>query len=238
MTMPRVTRRYAIKLSTGALVAAAAYPYVTQVVAGEEPVGWEDFLVLLRELSNAQFDDSWDQESYTAKVASLISRLRRDDEDIVEFTERYKNRSSNFPEIRRLHRETQFGVSLVEFEEGEEIPLHDHPDMTGVILCTQGRVKVDHYDRLPEVSERNRPLLAEERSLDMKPGDIAALTVKQGNIHTLRALEFTRMIDVFTPPYNLDRVSRSKYFKIGSEPYQERQGVFEAQESSSPRFTD
>ncbi|MCY4143397.1 MAG: hypothetical protein OXG08_06905 [Gammaproteobacteria bacterium] len=236
--MPRVTRRTAIKISSGALLAAVTYPYMNQALANEELVEWDDFLSLIRDLSGEQFEESWDQESYTAKVTSVVSKLRTDDEYIEKYIESYRNWSPNFPGIRDLHRESQFMVSLLEFEKGEKIPLHDHPDMTGVILCTQGRVKVDHYDRLQEVSERKRPLLQEERSLEMKPGDIAALTVDKGNIHALHALEFTRMIDVFTPPYNADRINRSRYFKIDSNPYQERPGVFEAVESVSPRFPD
>ena len=228
-----------IKISGSALLAATALPLSRSLQADEdETVSWSRFLDMCRELSSTQFEDEWNQDTYTQKVEDLMLRLRVEDDYITKFTDRYNNWSSDFPEIRSLHRETQFMVSLLEFEKDEVIPLHDHPDMTGVVLCTQGQIKVDHYDKLEEQSGQDLPLLQEERSLEMSSGDTAALTVKRGNIHTLHALEFTRMIDVFTPPYNRDRIIRSRYYKIGNEPYEDRNGVFEAAVSNRPSFPE
>ncbi len=227
--MSQISRRTFFQLSGGSLLAFGAFPFWRPILAFEdESVGWVQFLELCKDLSAVQFEEDWDQGTYTQEIESLMARLDLDDEQLVRFGESYQNYSKSFPEIRRMHYETQFMVSLVEFEAGEVIPLHDHPDMTGVILCAEGRVQVDHYDKLPDMSDQDRPLLKEERSLEMKQGSTAALTVDQGNIHTLHALEFTRMIDVFTPPYNSDRIRRSRYYTIESEPYQDKPGVFEA----------
>ncbi len=234
--MGRITRRAAIAMSGNALLALAAYGSLTRTVLAKESesVSWERFLELCHELSKTQFADRWDQDRYTADTQRLVRRLRLDDQKIVEYIERYKDLNTDFPEIRSMHYESQFMVSMLEFEPGEEIPLHDHPDMTGVAYCTTGRVVVDHYDRLKETAGNGNPLLRFARHLDMTAGDTAALTVDKGNIHTLKASRFTRMIDLFTPPYDRDRVTRARYYAKDSSPYLGRNGIFEAETSVSP----
>lgn len=235
--MPEITRRGLIKSSAGAVATAMVLSSSRLMADQGEPILWDSFLDLCRELSEAQFQDSWDQDSYTKKLESVLQRLELTEEQKVEFASNYTDRATDFPEIRHLHYEQKFMVSLVEFEEGDIIPLHDHPDMTGVLLCTEGLVDVQHFDKLNETSDRERPLLQEERTIQMKAGTTAALTVDRGNIHTLQAREFSRMIDVFTPPYNSDRARRALYYKLESEPYQDRSGVYEAITSSTRRFS-
>ena len=234
--MGRITRRTAIAMSGNALLALAASGPLTRAVLAKESesVSWERFLELCHELSRMQFAESWDQETYTADIQRLVGRLRLDDQKIAEYIQRYKDLNTDFPEIRAMHYERQFMVSMLDFEPGEEIPLHDHPDMTGVAYCTTGRVAVDHYDRLENTTQNGNPLLRFERHLDMTAGDTAALTVGKGNIHTLKASKFTRMIDLFTPPYDRDRVTRARYYAKNSSPYLGRNGIFEAEASVSP----
>ena len=153
-----------------------------------------------------------------------MRRLKLDDRKIVEYIDRYQNLNLHFPEIRRMYYERQFQVSLLDFEPGEEIPLHDHPDMTGVVYCTTGRIVVDHYDKLQETAENGNPLLRFERHLEMTPGDTATLTATRGNIHALNAVQFTRMIDVFTPPYDRDRAT-IEVLRHGRDPLLGRAGV-------------
>ena len=44
-------------------------------------------------------------------------------------------------------REALFEVTTVVFEVGEAIEPHDHPDMTGVILCVLG-IHIENFDQL------------------------------------------------------------------------------------------
>ncbi len=231
-----LTRRTAISMTGKTLLALAAFGPLTRTALADEsgPVTWERFLELCQELSKSQFADEWDQETYTKDIEQLARRLRLDDQKILEYIQRYRNANLDFPEIRSMYYESQFEVAMLDFEPGEEIPLHDHPDMTGVAYCTTGRLQVEHYDRLGGLAENGNPLLRIERQIEISAGDSAALTVDRGNIHTLSATEFTRMIDVFTPPYNRDRVRRARYYTIDSQPYGGRDGVFEAEELVRP----
>ena len=234
--MPQITRRTVLQLSGSSLAAVATLPYVSIISQEIEPISWEVFLKTCDDLADAQFDENWskNQDTYTKKIEKLLSRLSLDDEKITTLIEQYKNYNANFPEIQTIHRHTEFQVSLIEFEANEVIPLHDHPDMTGVIICTHGEIEVNHYDKLTETSEQKLSLLRKERNLTMTPGVTATLTVDRGNIHELHAKEFTRMIDVFTPPYNRDRNARSRYYWIGENSYDERKDVFEAEVTRSP----
>ena len=234
--MGTTTRRTAIAMSGKLLLAlAASGPIVRSVLATESAsVSWERFLELCHELSRSQFAQDWDQDAYTKEIERLVRRLKLDDQKIVEYIDRYRDQNQEFPEIRTMYYESQFMVSMLDFEPGEDIPLHDHPDMTGVVLCTTGQIVVDHYDRLPETAANGNPLLRFERHLEMAPGDTAMLTATKGNIHALEAKQFTRMIDVFTPPYNRERSRRARYYTMNSSPYLSRTGVFEAKASISP----
>lgn len=235
--MAKISRRAMIKLSGSGLLALASLPILRHADSPtDDSVDWSNFLELCHELSQAQFDEDWNQDNYTKEIEKVLQRLDVSSEHIQKRIAVYSNRNPYFPEIRDIHRETQFQVSLIEFEPDEDIPLHDHPDMTGVILCTEGKVDVEHYDKLEETSADDLPLLQKERAMTMKPGDSAILTATKGNIHSLHAVEFTRMIDVFTPPYNRDRSSRARYYKLADRSYQQRLDVFEAQSSRSPRF--
>lgn len=234
--MPRITRRKVIQMSGGTLAVAATLPYTYILAESKDSLGWDTFLKSCENLSGAQFEDDWttNQDEYTKKIENLLVRLNLEDDKIVEFIESYNNFNSSFPEIRTIHRKTEFQVSLLEFEADEKIPLHDHPDMTGVVICTHGEIEVTHYDKLTETSEEDLPLIKKERDLTMTPGMTATLTVSRGNIHELRAKEFTRMIDVFTPPYNRDRSSRTRYYWIGKDTYEGRTDTFEAEITRGP----
>ena len=235
--MPSITRRTVLQLSGSSLAVAATLPYTSFLAQKNvEKLGWEEFLQICDELAAAQFDEEWtkNQDDYTRKIEDLLVRLNLNDDKVGKFIDSYNNYNSHFPEIRTIHRKTEFQVSLLEFEADEKIPLHDHPDMTGVVICTHGKIDVTHYDKLTETSEQDLPLLQKERNLTMTPGATATLTSKRGNIHELHAREFTRMIDVFTPPYNRDRSNRARYYWIGDETYDGQNNTFEAEVTRSP----
>lgn len=246
--MDNLTRRTIISISGKALLGIAAYGLCTRVVSADEPqsIDWGYFLELCHELSKSQYSAKWDQVAYTTGVQRIIRQLQANDPKIEECVQLYKDDPSllpsdyplsfpdGVPEIFTAHYERQFMVSLLTFEAGEKIPLHNHPNMTGVVFCVSGRVVVDHYDKLEETAENGNLLLRHRHQLDMTRGDSAALTANRGNIHKLNALESTRMIDVFTPPYDNDRLSDQRVYRIDSTPYLDREGIFEVVDSAEP----
>ena len=233
--MSHITRRDLVVLSAqGFFALVATLPLLGCMSTGKraerlaERRNWEQFLEQVRRLAEEQFAPPWDQTSYTQRVLVLMKELDLTDHHVLAVMSRYRDAHKNFPEINALHHEQSFMVSLLEFEPGEKIELHDHPDMTGCILCSEGEIQVQNYTLGERQSERGRPLIRAVSDVTMTPGSTGALSSTVANIHALQAVTFTRLIDVFTPPYNDDRSRRSRWFQREPQPYQHMPGLYEA----------
>ena len=99
-------------------------------------------------IAELQFGDAWDMETYVTDAAKLMQALNLDDPVVVGAFADYANQVIDFPEIAPVYSGPLFEVVTLEFEPGEEIGLHDHPDMTGVILCVTGSVEIDNFDQV------------------------------------------------------------------------------------------
>jgi cysteamine dioxygenase len=235
--MPELRRRELVSLGArGFLALQAVLPLLGQSLYAADPVAsqleWSRFIDQLGVLAKEQNNPKWDQPAYLEKVRSLLTQLNLGDTHIKEVIARYKNARKKFPEIKELHKEQNFQVSLLEFEPGERIGLHDHPDMTGCILCSEGSAVVRNFTLLPQESlmpqKKNAKVqLRQESVVTMTPGVSGMLTSTTANIHDLVANSFTRLIDVFTPPYNDDRSRRSRWFDLDQTP-PKADGIFTA----------
>ena len=138
--------------------------------------------------------------------------------------------AGTFPELATVHEGGHFEVATLEFDAGDEIPLHNHPDMTGVIVCLSGQTEVEGFNLLDEVSDQGNLLLERIDQITLTPGDHCTLTADRGNIHSLVATEFTQLFDVFTPPYDDEKLERYRWYERELAPY-EGEHIFEAWES-------
>ncbi len=245
--MHTFARRTAAVLSAKGLAALmAAFPMLAsrgndQDVSGTPPqesggsapetLNWDKFLSQIAALAEIQFTPGWDQDSYVSDVAKVMAALDLHDPTLMDFYADCANQVRGFPDITTIHHEPAFEVAVLQFEAGDTIGLHDHPDITGVLMCVTGAVEVESFNLLEECSVRGNPLLEHVETVTLAGGQIGTLTTVQKNIHALRAPVFTRLLDVFTPPYNDDRVQRSRWFVRSQEPYDGRAGIFEAKES-------
>ena len=66
-------------------------------------------------------------------------------ENVKKEIESYENKRPDWFESASLHYEVDFQVGLFQFEKGEYIPHHDHPDMTGVINVVSGNLLAKNY---------------------------------------------------------------------------------------------
>ena len=181
-------------------------------------IDWNGFIEELANLAEKQFSGSWDQEDHVVDVEALMSLLDLDDRRFAQIYDGYVDAMGLFPEISSAHDGGSFSVATLEFDAGDEIALHNHPDMTGVILCLSGAVEIESFDLLPDRGPDGKLRLQQVDQLRLKAGEFSTLTAVRGNIHGLVATEFSELLDVFTPPYAGDRKKRFKWYERAADP--------------------
>lgn len=206
-------------------------------------LNWDAFLERLTQLAQSQHQSPWNQKLYSEQVKQLLLQCNFPEfENIKKEMEAYEDKNPNWFEAASLHREVDFQVSLFQFEKGEYIPHHDHPDMTGVINVVSGNILAKNYSveeqlsTTREVIENGRKeilracAIREVGNEINQRGDVSILTADEGNIHSLMPNEFTQLIDVFTPAYKPD--TKSIWYTVNEEGfYQGQENVFEAEYS-------
>lgn len=211
------------------------------VLKDDTKLNWDAFLERIDQHAKSQHELPWDQKKYTAQVKQLLLQCNFPEfENVKKEIESYENKNPNLAEVASLHRELDFQVSLFQFEKGEYISHHDHPDMTGVINVVSGNILAKNYtieEQLPttrKVIKNGRTEIMQKCTLrevgneNIKKGDVSILTAHDGNIHSIMPKEFTQLVDVFTPAYKPD--TKSNWYALNEDGFYEgRQGVFEAE---------
>jgi len=170
-------------------------------------INWDAFLTAIEAEAKKQHLDHWLTDKY------LVDSFKEIKESGVG------NKKVDFG---RLEKQMDFQVSLVQFEKNEQILHHDHPEMTGVLLCATGEVEVWNYDVLEEQELKQNVLLKQTSHARLAQGKVSTLTSKERNIHRVSARKFTQLVDVFAPPYNRQRSLDSTWYEVDTEEYRIR----------------
>lgn len=210
-------------------------------------INWDAFLTFVEKEAAKQHLDRWKEKAYVRRVSRLFKQLNLKDPALAQaFENAQQGLGNKRVDFYDLEEQRNFEVCLLQFEENEEIKHHNHPDMTGVILCATGKIDVWNYDLLggsekeeacetvendEKPPEKKRVLLAETGQATLMKGSVSTLTSKARNIHRLKARQLTQLVDIFAPPYDKERIQKSDWYDVDSEPQEERHGehkVFEA----------
>lgn len=198
----------------------------------DKALHWEAFLEAVTTEAAKQHLDAWKQDDYVKTIATLAARLHLEDpvltKAMAQLTTRLKHGNVDF---QYLEQRVDFSLCLVQFDEGEIIRPHDHPGMTGMILCASGEIETSNFDPIEDskiTAAAGHQLLRRVGQSVLKKNDISTLTAKARNIHTLRSIKVTQLVDIFTPPYNKERVEQSHWFELSPEPVPGRPDIFEA----------
>ena len=228
--MERVSRREVMNMSLGSFLSvSASLPLLGQNAKEKNGLlNWNEFIEKVGKEADKHFMDKWDQEAHVKKVADLVQKLNLKDPHITKAKAKYKNRNKNFPEFDKLFYKKPFQISMLHFEKGEYIPHHNHPGMTGVIFVSNGTLLVNNFDIMKEKSDDGQLLLKKVEAAKITAGKLGTLTKDRGNIHDVRATEFTQVIDIFTPPYNKETISKSKWYKLDKKMYKNQKNIFKA----------
>lgn len=204
-------------------------------------LNWDAFLERLTQLAKTQHQLPWNQKLYTEQVKQLLLQCNFPEfENIKKEMEAYENKRPNWFESASLHYEVDFQVSLFQFEKGEYIPHHDHPDMTGVLNVVSGSILAKNYTVEEELSTTRevvkqgqtsvmkKCIIREVGNEILKKGNVSILTAHEGNIHSVMPNEFTQLVDVFTPAYTYD--TNANWYTVNEDGfYQGRENLFEAE---------
>ena len=204
-------------------------------------LNWDAFLERLTQLAKTQHQIPWDQNLYTEQVKQLLLQCNFPEfENIKEEIDSYEDKTPNMFEAASLHREVDFQVSLFQFEKGEYISHHNHPEMTGVINIVSGNVLAKNYSLEEQLSDTREIInngrkeivqkctIREVGNEIVKGGDVSILTAHEGNIHSIMPNKYTQMVDVFTPAYKQD--TNTIWYKVNEDGfYGGNKNVFEAE---------
>ncbi len=192
-------------------------------------IHWDAFFESVAREAGRQHLDDWNEAGYVEKVAAIVRRLDLDSPELQKAFEQARTGVGNQRvDFDHLEKQRDFQISFVQFEKGEEIRHHDHPGMTGVLLCATGTIDVWNYDELAPQPGRETLLLKQISRAALTKSDVSTLTSRERNIHRLKARSLTQLVDIFAPPYTRERIARSRWFKVDPEPFEGREGLFEA----------
>ena len=208
-------------------------------------LNWDAFLERLTELAKAQDELHWKQKRYTKQVKKLLLQCNFPEfENVKKEIENYENKRPNWFESASLHYEIDLQVSLFQFEKGEYIPHHDHPNMTGVLNVVSGNLLARNYTiekhldsiRKVEVNGKKNVIrkcvIKEVENEILKAGDVSILTSHEGNIHSIMPNDFTQLVDVFTPAYKHD--TNANWYKVNEDGlFQGKRKLYEAEYSNT-----
>lgn len=190
----RLERRSLLAGAAGLLGLAAA-PVGRRV---REASGIEGFLDQAAALA-AKLDvtDRRAEDGYLYRLASLLCEVAEQPGDPwggLDEGIRFAGSGGRKLEAPRHMRAVQIG-----FGPGATIPVHDHKDYNGVILCLEGEMYCRNFDVVEEEGDSSNVTLLETVDALLTPGRFSILSTTRDNLHELVAgPKGARVLDVFT----------------------------------------
>jgi len=177
-------------------------------------LNWEAFLEYIDREARVQYGRSWNQIHYVQEIEALAQSLNFADSGLRRTLSSARALGSALPQFTDLERRLTFQATLISFEKGQVLPLHDHPRMTGVMTCAKGTIDVRRFNLVASDREHGFCTLRDEGVARLTPGFTSSLTADMHNIHGLKAQSFSQVIDIFTPPYDRARIKESRWFRL------------------------
>jgi hypothetical protein len=234
--MCNIYRKEFIKLSALSLLSvySGAYQFINQsALSGKKQYSdsfssfnWDEFISYISRLAADQHHSNWNEQNYLVQASNLMTKLNWLSFPPVKLgLEKYYDHKKGWFEHDMLHQTFDFQVSLLQFEPEENIPLHDHPEMCGIIYALEGEVLIRNYNfngmtAKERILERNNKKILEQFCLIEKDkeelltqGGTSILGSTVGNIHELFPSKPTQLIDIFTPAYNETNTAQSRWYQ-------------------------
>lgn len=143
-------------------------------------------------------------QALTEKVGKNAVAMRRCNTMHSEIFDWLLNNELNEPvagwNFNEFHRSQLLSMGRLSFTNQDQLPVHDHPGSTGLLLVLDGVLTVKQYEVEDQGVRAARVKQVNELSLGA--GDFNIFTPEQGNIHMLVAQsESCQVLDIVLSPY-------------------------------------
>jgi len=190
-------------------------------------LSWTDYQNEMRQLASAYADRIVTQADMAARGVQLLRQLDTADDAFRDARHASYESGNRFWLWQRLTKDHNIKGGILNIEQDQDVPLHDHPGATGMVRVLSGEVEVWQFDRsvtAAVIKSEGQALLERVTHHVLQPGDIATLSPDSGNIHALRARSKTcSMLDYFIPPY--ERSERTWYQPVGDDWHEKAQVI-------------
>lgn len=185
-------------------------------------------------LAQQTFSKQVNEESL-ARLRSLFFNLTARDVDFKGDLLEDKKSGLKGPTIHvHIYEDDHHSISIFGIREGKKIPLHDHPDMYGIIKVIRGAIKIKSFTKLSvkevsaapkeilsKVSWRQKHLLLPTVMTGEKivtpQNEPCTLYPTENNIHEVTSIEgLSAFVDLLSPPYQEGERDCHFYSVLGS----------------------
>lgn len=157
-----------------------------------------------------------------AKLKALVDKLSADDINLPmnilsgrQIPPAYRNGPPATCGFVSLFNHPDVVISIFILASNQELPLHDHPHMYGILKAITGKITIRGYTA---IDDQNRPIVVprpeSERFIEVRPEppvtisvdkDAVVLSPSVGNFHQISAVDGpAAFFDILSPPYNTE----------------------------------
>jgi len=156
----------------------------------------------------------------------LLAFIRQLDVDNLELRQRCEgmNRGGGW-DFENLYEGKNLYIKLLIIPEGSQIPLHDHPQMSGIIKLIWGSMHITCYDWVQEAPFSGLARKIQDTAVD--GGNEPNILLPQWkNLHTMRALEDCAFVDIFSPHYYDDENRKCTYYEVQQQVQKDQETLY------------
>jgi hypothetical protein len=156
---------------------------------------------------------------YDAHIVHEMQHITLTDLDLKQEDIEHCANQDTFPQASArcmtLFHDSQLTLCAFFLEPLHWIPLHDHPNMTVFSRVIEGLIHITSYDWLENPKRSNLAKLIRDEDVSSTTTSVGILyPTSHGNLHELRALRRSVILDLLIPPYSARNHRNCTYYKV------------------------
>ncbi|XP_062859548.1 2-aminoethanethiol (cysteamine) dioxygenase a [Trichomycterus rosablanca] len=167
------------------------------------------------------------------ELGALLNRIRAADLNVIARKDASGSAESSGPQAHlsapvsytHICETRTFSMGVFTLRSGASIPLHDHPDMNGMLKVLYGKVRIRCFDKSEPGPDSQAPVPEEKESVRLAVlracGEFTehsapcVLSPHRDNLHQIDALDGpAAFLDILAPPYDPDHGRDCHYYRV------------------------